>query len=139
MLYSPDITMSPSLLPKLAQQICKGVLLAPAFLHSRIASGSHGRSRAPCARRHWDAAQHSLCGQSAKCANPWTHAMTHWATTTGKQKASVSVVLLLLKAEQTQAAELLRINLGVLRDNQYTGSSRLCSGHLSRQLSETEH
>ena len=38
--------------PKLAQQIRKGVLLAPALLHSSIASGSHGHSRAPCACRH---------------------------------------------------------------------------------------
>lgn len=46
----------------------------------------------------------------------------------------MTVVTLLLKAEHTQAAELLYI-----RDIQYTGSQGLCSRHLSRQLSEGEY
>ena len=62
--------------------------------------------------------------------------MSHQAILLENRKASVSVVLqqlLLLKAKKTQAAELLRIGLGLLMAKQYKGSSRLCSGHLTCQ------
>ena len=66
--------------------------------------------------------------------NPGHMQMVHYAIPLDKGKAGVTVVTLLLKAEHTQAAELLYI-----RDIQYTGSQGLCSRHLSRQLSEGEH